>query len=99
MPFDDAAAACRSTFPVRMRIVGVNDPWPGPAVYLAAFDIDANEGRGEVWVTRQPEHAMIFASAQETLTTWRRHSKIRPLRPDNRPNRPLTAYTIEIEPC
>ena len=83
--------------PVRMRIVGVSKPWPGPAVYLAAFDVDANGGRGTVRITRRRQHAFVFAFRRRSARRLAPAEPVRPLRPDNRPNRPLTAYTVEIE--
>jgi hypothetical protein len=98
MPFDEGPTG-KSRPRVRMRLVGINAPWPGPPVYLSAFDVDANDGKGGVRVTWQPEHAMTFASFEEALCAWRQQSTICPLRPDKRPNRPLTQFTVEIEPC
>jgi hypothetical protein len=37
-----------------------------------------------------------FSSSTEALEHWRRQSVVYPLRPDGKPNRPLTAYTVEV---
>lgn len=62
--------------------------------YLESFDPDAYGGRGYADLTK----AMRFASVAEAFDMRKRQSAVRPLRPDGRPNRPLTAYTIAIVP-
>lgn len=63
--------------------------------YLASYDPDACEGRGDIKVTRDIGLARRFADAREVLEEWRRQSTVQPLRSDGKPNRPLTAYTIQ----
>jgi hypothetical protein len=41
---------------------------------------------------------MVFEDHAAAMEVWTRQSRVRPLRPDGKPNRPLTAYTISIEP-
>ena len=87
--------------PVLMKLIqdaaGLKPPLPDPT-YLQDFDPDRHDGRGEIGTTRDRGKAMRFANAGEALETWRRPSEVRPLRPDGKPNRPLTAFTVEIEP-
>lgn len=74
--------------------VGAGDPgWK----YLESFDLEANNGWGDVKLTTDPAKAMRFDSLEVAMTTWRLESKTRPLRPDGRPNRPLTAYHATFE--
>ena len=40
---------------------------------------------------------MRFVSIAEAMEYWRTVSTTVPFRPDGKPNRPLTAYTVEIE--
>lgn len=75
-------------------ILGPADPHIGE--YLAAYDPDAHDGRGRVTWTADPAQAMVFASGVDAWTCWRSTSTVQPLRPDGRPNRPLTAYTISV---
>jgi hypothetical protein len=63
--------------------------------YLAAVDYDGNDGRGTfVWTTELDE-AIHFDGFASAIDAWRRPSRLRPLRPDGRPNRPLTAFHVE----
>jgi hypothetical protein len=39
---------------------------------------------------------MRFKTAGEAWMLWRRPSRVRPVRADGKPNRPLTAFTIEV---
>jgi hypothetical protein len=66
--------------------------------YLMDVDVDAFGGRGRIKWTNDPACAMVFLDAPEAWELWRRQSTVAPLRDDGKPNRPLTAYTIEIEP-
>ena len=86
--------------PYVMRIylgVGTLGNVPPRPFYLAAFDVDAHDGRGHTSLTVYIDHAMRFATAADALAAWERQSAVRPIRPDGKPNRPLSAYTIEIE--
>lgn len=85
---------------MKMKIVGLADGWPTTADgrYLRWCDVDARGGQGEVFTTSDKNEAMEFKSTWELLEYWRRQSTVTPLRPDRKPNRPLTAYTIEAEP-
>lgn len=56
-------------------------------------DMDA-EGRGHLSVTRELDRAKHFANHVEAMEFWRQQSKRNPYRPDGKPNRPLTAYTV-----
>lgn len=67
-------------------------------MYLKDFDVDAFCGCGHLTVTPDIDDARRFPTVQEAFQFWRRQSKVRPYRPDNKPNRPLTAYTIEMVP-
>lgn len=77
----------------------------GEDVYLADWDVDWQpEGwesplpTGYAQFTANPDDAHVFASFEEAIGVWRQQSTRTPLRSDGRPNRPLTAYTIEVRP-
>jgi hypothetical protein len=53
---------------------------------------------GRIWLTSKRDEAHKFASVDEVFETWNTVSKTRPVRPDGRPNKPLTALSIEVEP-
>lgn len=72
---------------------------PESGLYLKAMDFDARDGRGHLVVTDDPAEAMPFDTARAAMEFYRTSSKVRPLRPDRRPNRPLTAFTVEIAPA
>ena len=65
--------------------------------FLATNDFEANHGRGHTTWTNDLAKAMKFANTSEATRYWRTQSKTVPLRPDGRPNRPLTAYHVSIE--
>jgi hypothetical protein len=65
--------------------------------WLMDYDVDANEGKGGVQLTRMPQHAMQFVSMGDAMKAYRKQSKVQPFRDDGKPNRPLTAYTVEIK--
>jgi hypothetical protein len=62
--------------------------------YLASYDADGNDGRGQATWTNNPADAMLFATATEAHACWTEQSRLRPLRSDGQPNRPLTAFSV-----
>ena len=58
-------------------------------------DVDARDGRGTFSFTTTLAEAKHFTSFTDAFNYWRRQSIVRPLRDDGKPNRPLTAFTIE----
>lgn len=64
--------------------------------WVMAADPDANAGRGAVEFTDDPARALRFPDAGAALRFWRAQSTVVPLRPDGRPNRPLTAFTCDV---
>lgn len=81
-----------------MRVVGSPfELWPQERWLFVKGYEDTPCGRGHVMLTDKPEEAKRFADAREALTFYRQQSKTVPMRPDGRPNRPLTAYSISVE--
>jgi hypothetical protein len=86
-----------------LRIHAVSDgdgyhlPVGDPPVYLKSYDIEAHRGRGHAEWTRDLNNAMQFVSFEHAYRAWNTQSKIRPLRPDGKPNKPLTAFSVEVE--
>lgn len=64
--------------------------------YLASYDPDGNNGFGDLALTADPAKAKRYPSTTAAAEDYRRSSTVRPTRPDGEPNRPLTAYTVEI---
>ena len=63
--------------------------------YLMSFDPEAAHGRGKIATTTDITKAKRFPSFQAVMEEWKTQSKTVPLRPDGKPNRPLTAFTIQ----
>lgn len=74
------------------RLDGIDGAW------VVDCDVDGRQGRGSVIVTREARKARRFDHAHDAWAYWRRESTVVPTRPDGKPNRPLTAYTISVEP-
>lgn len=72
--------------------------FPHKGMWLASFDANAHDGRGDASFTSRPEKALAFDDRVQALELWRTQSTVRPLREDGKPNRPLTAMTIAVEP-
>jgi hypothetical protein len=66
--------------------------------YVRTYDPDYGDGLGRVWGTDDPSDAILFESVGKALEFWRQPSTVKPLREDGNPNRPLTAFTIEMVP-
>ena len=64
--------------------------------YLRAFDVDAGDGVGSVeWGTL--DEAKRFPTRFEATKTVMTVSKVQRKRDDGKPNRPLTAWSWEVE--
>lgn len=59
--------------------------------FLKDFDFEANDGRGSIQTTTKIEEAKRFNSIAEAFDFYRQSPSCKPLRPDGKPNRPLTA--------
>lgn len=68
---------------------------PGPH-FIKEFDPDFADGIGRFDTTNDPLTAKRYDSHGEAFEEWRRTSKVRPKRGDGRPNRPMTALTVEF---
>ena len=79
---------------VLLSIAGRAMPQPQ---YLKSYDPDAFDGRGDVEGTANLDDAMKFPDAGVALKLWKKTSTVRPTRPDGKPNRPLSAFTVSIE--
>lgn len=64
--------------------------------YIKNFDAEAYPARGSVLLTWEPEDAKRFSNQQQAFEFWQTQCKHEPVRPDGRPNRPLTAYNVSI---
>lgn len=78
----------------------------GPPRYLAGFDVDYRPDlpaglvaglTGVADLTHYLAEAIRFPTSKAAFLAWQTRSTVMPTRPDGRPNRPLTAYTMSIE--
>jgi hypothetical protein len=69
---------------------------PYDNMFVKSFDPDAMCGRGKVVATPHVEEALQFESTTEAHRFWAQASTVQPLRTDGKPNRPLTAYCVEM---
>lgn len=67
---------------------------PGP--WLMAYVPEANDGMGAAVWTAVIEDALRFESFVAAMECWRQVPANRLVRDDGQPNRPLTAFTVEI---
>jgi hypothetical protein len=90
-----------------IRIIGLNDGQPTPydGKYLSKYDPDepghdpdGNPMWATVEVVEDKAKALHFRSAGDAMDLYRRICKPpREFRADGRPNRPLTAFTVDIQ--
>lgn len=73
-------------------------PCPFAGQYAVSFNPDAHDGIGYGEWTNDLAKAKRFAGHQEAFEFWRKPSRIRPRRPDGKPNRPMTCVSVEILP-
>lgn len=74
-------------------------PTPDDGRYVVEYDPAILPGDTVHLVTTHDIHAAKhFATAPEAFECWRAVAPNMPVRPDGQPNRPLTAYTVEIRP-
>ena len=66
--------------------------------YLKSYDPEAHDGQGYAEWTADPAQARVFPDRVAVGRCWATVPKARPRRPDDAPNRPLTAFDVEIAP-
>lgn len=84
---------------LKIEWLGGYEPLPSDleGAYIKSFNPDGHDGRGDLSATRDRDQAMRFPDHITALEYWRQQSKTHPLRPDGKPNRPLTAFSMSIE--
>jgi hypothetical protein len=85
---------------VVIKIAG--SPWGllGRELYLHTYVIDGGPlGTPHILFTEYRHMALRFPTGAAALECWRRQSPTHPFRPDGEPNRPLTAFSVEIVPA
>lgn len=88
--------------PIRILIIGINsgEPTEFDGKWLAEYDPSRqgqdSEGRpmiAHVRVTDDPMKALMFDDVAEAIAVWQ---KVDGVREDGKPNRPLTAFEVQI---
>lgn len=83
-------------FRIRIERLGDGKATPLGGKFVCTFDPEPHGGRGNLTVTANPFEALAFATMEDAIRFWRQTSKTVPVRHDGKPNRPLTAYTVEF---
>jgi len=65
--------------------------------YLAAFDPEAHDGWGDATFTRDVAKALRFPDFAAAYRFYGTRPQRRSRRPDGKPNRPLTAFTMQFD--
>lgn len=65
--------------------------------WVMSCDHDAFDGLGAVEWTQMKDRAMRFDTFAAALEFHGRQSKVKPLREDGQPNKPLTALSVSFE--
>lgn len=71
-------------------------PCPIEGEYLERVEFEVPVTEQMSWWTRDPEKAMAFPDFGAAYAAWKAERHFDGLRPDGRPDRPLTAFTVEI---
>jgi len=88
--------------PTRIKIIGLNSGQPTEfdGKWLAEYDPARqgfdSEGRpmiAHIKITDDPMKALMFDDPRDALKLWQKSDGIRP---DGKPNRPLTAFHVEF---
>ena len=66
--------------------------------FVERYDPERHGGRGFLKTTNDIAKAIKFADKGDAFAFWHQTSKTRPHRPDGKPNRPMTAFHVMIEP-
>jgi hypothetical protein len=85
-----------------IKLVAINGALIEPPEWLTVYDPDEGDPNlpyptGVFESSTSPEHALRFSSFFDATECYKRQSIRTPLRPDGEPNRPLTAFTVQIE--
>lgn len=64
--------------------------------YLKSYNPNADHSKPLAEWTATLDEAMSFDSVADALACWKQVRTIDPIRKDGKPNRPLTAFTVEV---
>ena len=92
------AVVGRATVSGAVMVCVAGPPGAPLGQYLVSYDPEAYGGRGWADWSSDLGQALHFEDYSAGLAYWRQVSRTRPRRPDGQPNRPLTAFTVSLEP-
>lgn len=83
---------------VVMKVWGrTNGSWiPERDTYLKSYDPEAFDGIGHAEFTADIKDALVMQDTAEFFRIWSAIPQNRPTRADGSPNKPLTAYDVEV---
>ena len=83
-----------------LKILGYADgrPCAWDGMFVKSMDFEAHDGRGSISPTDDVEKAKHFISARQAYEYFNMVPANRPVRPDGKPNKPLTAFNLEVLP-
>jgi len=68
--------------------------------YLAVYNFeDCPPSECNLYTVADKRYAKKFRDAWDAMQEWRRVDPRAPVRSDGKPNRPLTVFTISVEPA
>jgi hypothetical protein len=85
-----------------IKLLAIGHAQIDPPEWVVAFEPDSSQTDPPTYPTGttdsdpDPGKAKRFLSFAEAAEFWKTQSKTVPYRPDGKPNRPLTAFTVEI---
>jgi hypothetical protein len=82
-----------------VRVIGAvsySGPTPHDGRFVVAWNPHTRFGDCEITTTDDLVDARRFTSAEEALREWKTVSNVEPVRPDGKPNRPLSGLTVEF---
>ena len=86
--------------PFAMRVIGSAAGWHLGEMegwYVHHVDVQAaNISHDWLKLTHNIDDAWLWDSAEDALSTWKEILTSDPVRPDGKPNRPMTAFTVEL---
>lgn len=82
---------------VALATAAVSSPGLVVGNYLEWSDPNAKFGRGDDRWTPDLAKAKRFPNFRAAMECWKAQSTLVPTRPDGKPNRPMTAYSVTIE--
>lgn len=66
--------------------------------YVVSWNPHTRVDKLDIVTTNGPSEARLWTNNRDCFAEWKTISNVQPKRPDGKPNRPLTAMSIQIEP-